>query len=178
MKENKDCMQSFSNKIVQSVLAGSNGTCRSWGTAGQYFWTATIVPNAQNSFYIIEGFKNVDIYGVSVVGGIIGNATSPNKCAVVTDWSFQIGLDGTNPLISGSKLLSPDGYNIITGGPNLDYVNLSKTNNIINFASPIASVKQIILDTVFCQGIGAEFLNDVALTYNLYFTFYYKYEGE
>ena len=171
-------MKSFSIKIVQSVLAGSNGTCRTWGTPGEYFWSAAIVPSAQNSFYNMEGFKNVDIYGVSVVGAIIGNATSPNKCAVVTDWSFQIGLDGTNPLISGSKVVSPDGYNIITSGVNLDYVNLSKNNNVINFASPIGSVKQIVFDTIFCQGIGAEFLNDVAVSYNLYFTFYYKYEGE
>ena len=173
-----ECMKSFSIKIVQSVLAGSNGTCRTWGTPGQYLWSAAIVPSAQNSFYNMEGFKNVDIYGVSVVGAIIGNATSPNKCAVVTDWSFQIGLDGTNPLISGSKVVSPDGYNIITSGVNLDYVNLSKNNNVINFASPIGSVKQIVFDTIFCQGIGAEFLNDVAVSYNLYFTFYYKYEGE
>ena len=46
------------------------------------------------------------------------------------------------------------------------------------FSEPYQSVTSITFDSLETQGIGAEFLNVVALNYDLSVTFYYQYEGE
>ena len=173
------CMQSFSLKIAQNTIASSAiGACRTWGTIGQYFFSCGFSPSGANSFYNIEGFKNIDIYGMQVVGSVTGNPGNATKCGLVTDWQLLIGLDGNPPLVSGSKTASPDGFNLITSGTSLTYYHLGKYANILTFQDPLKSVKQIVFAALYAQGNGAEFLNEVALSYTLTFTFFYKYEGE
>lgn len=173
-----DCMQSFNIRIGQNtIVSSSNGLCRSWGTAGQYFFSCSFAPNGLNSVFNFTGFKNVDIYGVTLAGGVKGNPGDLTKCCVVQDWYFGFTLDGNPPLVSGSKG-SPDGWGIVTQGSNLGYFNLSKHTSQLIFANPWQSVKLISFDALNVQGVGAQFLNEVALNYNLDFTFYYKYEGE
>jgi len=173
-------MKSFQIRIAQNfvVVAGAAGvTVKTWGTVGQYFWSMAWTPNGFDSVYNLTGFKNVNIYGVSVNGYVRGNSNS-TKCAVVEDWNFLLSLNGTPPMISGSTRVSPDGFALISSGSLVTGYNLSKNTNSIMLADPITSVKSITFDTFYAQGIGAEFLNEIALNYGLNFTFYYKYEGE
>jgi len=173
------CYKSFNIVISQTSTAdSSSGAVRTWGTAGQYYFSLTHKPNNQTSMFELNGFKNTNIYGVSVVGNVSGNPFSANKSAVVLDWGFIIGINGTQPLTSGEKRISPDGFNIYTQGSGLIYNHLSKNTNKIFFSNPITSVKSIIFDLLTAQGIGAEFSNEVSLNYTLTFTFYYDFEGE
>jgi hypothetical protein len=174
-----DCLQSFNIRTQQSSVAtNSNGTVRTWGTLGQYFFSLNHFPNNQGSIYNLGGFKRTDLYGISVFGYVQGNYANATKCADVEDWSFTLTIDGTAPLVSGSVGTAFNGFAIKSTSPGLNSVALSKNTNSIMFANPYASVKSISFEALQAQGKGAEFLNEVALIYDLTFTFYYKYEGE
>ena len=174
-------MRSFQISIFQNMVctSGSPGVeIRTWGTPGQYFWTLKNTPNGVDSLYNLTGFKNVNLYGASVNGYVRGEGTSATKCAVVQDWMFFILIDGNAPLISGSTSVTRNGFNLYTQDPAVSYYNLGKYTNSIMLSDPITSVKSITFDSIFAQGVGAEFLNSIDLNYRLNFTFYYKYEGE
>ena len=174
-----DCMKSFTLRTNATLLLSSgNGSIKTWGTVGQYFWSASNTPNNQTSIYNLEGFKRTNIYGCTVVGYVKGNPTSVNACALVTDWTFRISFQGTSPLISGQKVSAPDGWSLITTGPLTNAFALGKYTNSITFADPIQSVTSITFEALETQGMGAEFLNVVSINYDLIFTFYYDYEGE
>lgn len=177
----EQCMRSFQLSIFQSITctSGNSGTeIKTWGTVGQYFWSLSVKPNNASSIYNLTGFKNVNIYGVNVNGFVRGDPSSATKCAVVQDWMIFLNLDGNSGLISGDKSISPDGFSLYTLDPVLNYYQLSKYTSSVSLATPITSVKTITFESVFAQGIGAEFLNSIDLNYRLNFTFYYKYEGE
>jgi hypothetical protein len=172
-------MKSFTVRINQNTLvSAANSTIRTWGTVGQYYFSAKTTPTNTPSIFNIEGFKNVDIYGVSVVGGVQGNSASVNACAVIEDWFFTIKVLGQVQLISGSVSTTSNGFNINTVTPDINFIALSKNSNSVMLSTPYQSVSSVSFESLKTQGIGAEFLNVVSLDYDLYFTFYYKYEGE
>ena len=174
------CMKSFQIRIAQNYLlvSGSPGnSLRTWGTVGQYYWSAGFNPGS-TSVYNLEGFKSVDIFGMSVNGYVKANSNSINKCAIVDDWAFSLILEGYPPLVSGFKRVSPDGFDLVTKGTTLPKYNLSKNQNSVMMADPIPSVKSITFEYIYAQGSGAEFLNEIEFQYSIMFTFYYKYEGE
>ena len=174
-----DCMQSFTLRLDQPILlSGGNGVIKSWGTAGQYYWSASNTPSNATSTFNLQGFKNPNIYGMSVVGFVHGDPSSINACAVVSDWAIKMSINGTAPLPSGNKLSAPDGFLLYTTSPLTNIFSLSKYTPSIMFSEPYQSVTSITFDSLETQGIGAEFLNVVALNYDLSVTFYYQYEGE
>lgn len=174
-----DCLRSFQIRIAQATVCQSgSGFIKTWGTVGQYFFSLNLTPNNQGSTYNLTGFKSTDIYGVSVNGYVHGNFTSSTQCAVISDWSFNLNLNGNAPLVSGDETVSPNGFDIITSGSDLNTISLSKYSNTIMFANPYQSVQSINFSSLLAQGSGAQFLNAIDLVYNLSFTFYYKYEGE
>lgn len=173
------CLQSFNIRTQQSSIAtNSNGIVRTWGTIGQYFFSLNHYPNNQGSIYYLEGFKRTELHGMSVFGYVQGNFANATKCATVEDWSFTLTIDGTSPLVSGTVGTAYNGFAIKATSPGLNAVALSKNTNIIMFSNPYLSVKSIAFEALQAQGKGAEFINEVALIYDLTFTFYYKYEGE
>ena len=172
------CIKSFQVRIAQNFTAvnGDPGVkVRTWGTSGQYFWSSVFTPNNLISVFEILGFKNVDVYGVLVNGYVHGNFNSANKCAVVNDWNFFMQLDGNLPLISGLIKAAPNGFNL---RDDANYYYISKDFPQMMVTEPIKSVKTINFYSIYAQGVGAEFLNEVSLDYGFTFTFYYKYEGE
>jgi len=174
------CYNSFAIRVqgAQTVASGNPLTSiRTWGTVGQYYFSLDFTPGG-GSIYNIEGFKNVNIYGFGVVGIVNGYANSANKCAVVSDWAINLSINGNPPLISGQTSVTQDGYGIATSGAPVTRYNLSKYTNLMMLGDPITSVKSIGFNSFFAQGIGAEFLNQVELYFDLNYTFYYKYEGE
>lgn len=175
------CYNSFAIRLQGAafVAAGNPLTAiRTWGTAGQFFFSLEFTPAGGGSVYNIGGFKNVNLYGLAVTGFVTGASFSANKCAVVNDWAVNIAIDGNAPLISGKTSTTQDGYSINTLGAPVTRYNLNKYTNLIMLGDPITSVKSIAFNSFFAQGIGAEFLNEVDLYYDLNYTFYYKYEGE
>jgi hypothetical protein len=173
-------MNSFQLRIAGNFNAISTDpgiSLKTWGTPGQYFWSAAVRPGNNTSTYNLTGFKNVNIFGVTVNGIVRANSNS-TQCAVVYDWGFSLGINGTPPLISGEKTTSPDGWNLNTTTTAVSTYFLSKDTNSVRLSDPITSVKSIEFFTLYAQGDGAEFLNQVEINYLLNFTFYYRYEGE
>lgn len=174
-----ECLKSFNVRIGQKNIATNlNGAVSTWGTLGQYFFSLNHFPNASNSIYTLQGFKRTDLYGISVSGYVQGDWDNSTKCAVVEDWSFVLILDGISPLISGNIGGGANGFNIQTTSPNLNIMAVGKYTNSIMFSDPFTNVKEITFERLHAQGKGAQFLNEIALAYDLLFTFYYKYEGE
>jgi hypothetical protein len=175
----KDCMESFNVRINQStVFDDTNGGVNTWGTVGQYYWTSINYPSSQFSTYTLQGFKNINIYGVSVNGFVIGDPSGIASKSVVLDWSFMLRINGTPSLTSGITDTVANGWNIKTLPPDINQFSLSKNTPSLMLANPIQSATSINFNFLLGQGIAATLLDTVYLYYDLYFTFYYKYEGE
>lgn len=174
-----DCLRSFTIRINQQLLCtNANGVVKTWGTAGDYYFSADNTPLSLGSKFDLTGFKNTDIYGASVTGIIKGDPNSVNAKCIVSNWSFKFFLDGQTPLVSGAIDPTVNSYNLFVTSPNANFLTLSKDTPCIMFSNPFKSVKSIRFDGTLIEGYGAEFLNLVAVLYDLSFTFYYKYEGE
>jgi hypothetical protein len=173
-------MKSFSIRIDGSnFFDDTNGFVRTWGTLGQYYFTAlNFKTGFSNSVYNIVGFKNIDIYGISLNGYVMGEPTSATNSAIVQDWNMYITLNGQAALVSGITNASPNAWDIRTSSPLLNQFVLGKYTPSINLMSPFTSVQSIQFGFLATSGIGATVLDSVYLIYDLYFTFYYKYEGE
>ena len=174
-----DCMQSFSIRInASTVFDDTNGGVRTWGPVGEYYWSAYNYPTLTFSVYKIIGFKNVNIYGVSVNGYVTGEQSGLTSCAIVSDWNFLMRLNGTAQLISGEKNTAQNGWDIKTTSPDLNKFSIGKYTPSLNLASPFVSVSSIEFEALVSSGIACTLPDVVYLGYDLYFTFYYKYEGE
>ena len=171
-----DCLESFTINIRGNNLLGVP-PIQNWSDPSgiRYFSLDTI---GNLSRYNIEGFKNINIYGVDVIGSVQHHVPSAAFGALITDWSFQIELAGTLPLVSGTVQGAPNYWNIIANGTEPKIYRLSKNTNSVKLASPIQSVKYIEFQGLFCQGQGVENVNAIEFEWHFDFIFYYKYEGE
>jgi len=170
-----DCLRSFNISINQNVAYAAIGNIKSWANGtNQYFIIEDGFPNLTT--FEIEGFKNINIFGMSVVGSIMPQLGALTNSAIIDDWSFEIVLNGQLPLISG--VVTNNYFNISSGGIGNKTFYLSKNTNSIMFETPFQSVESIDFNKVKMQGYGVQTLGNVATEWDLNFTFYYKYEGE
>ena len=170
-----DCLRSFNISINRNVDYAAAGNIKTWNDGtNQYFYIEDGFPNL-TTFYI-QGFKNINVYGMSVVGSIMPVIGATTNSAIIDDWSFEILLGGQLPLISG--FVTNNYFNISPGGSNNNSFYLSKNTNSIMFESPLQSVEKIDFNKIKIQGYGVQTLGNVYTEYDLNFTFYYKYEGE
>lgn len=169
-----DCLRSFVVGIKQAQTFLTTDV-KTWFVGAQEFW---VVEKVQDSVFEIQGFKNIDLYGVDVIGSVQTWKTALSGGCIVNDWSFEIELQGNLPLISGKKLTSPDDWNLQTDSVFARTFPIGKYNNSLKFADPIKSVKNINFEALRAQGVGGQTSGAIALDYDLNFVFYYKYEGE
>jgi hypothetical protein len=105
------------------------------------------------------------------VGAAIGGV-------VVSDWSFEIFIDGQLPLNNGFiDTTLPNFWSPFIQGPQSQTFALSKYSNSLKFANPIKSPSILRFEVLNAQGIGAQSITpafDIALS----FIVYYKFEGE
>ena len=168
-----ECLRSFSFQAGgQSNFTGPD--VKTWLLGVQEYWT---FQRAQLSTFIPEGFKNIDVYGVKVLGGVTTLKTAPVGGAITEDWFVEIELNGQLPLLGG-RLGIIDDWNIQTNGPLSKNFELSKFNSSFMFESPIKSVQTIGLTNFKAIGYGGQTANNVNLAYNFNFIVYYKFEGE
>jgi len=173
-----DCMESFSIRINQSTVFNDlNGAVKTWGTAGAYNWSSYNTPLNAFSTYNLQGFKRINIYGISINGYVQGEDGTFNN-ATVLDWGFKLTINGTASLVSGDVSTGSNGWAIQQTGNNVVQFLLSKYTPTLMLGSPIQGVSSVVFNTLFASGTAATLLDTVYLIYDLYFTFYYKYEGD
>jgi len=173
-----DCLKSFSFRAnFNTTLSGGN--IKQWVVGvNQHFWSAN-AGGVQSSTYNIEGFKNINVYGMDVIGSI-GTLPVPANTngVIVNDWVIQCNISGQQPLVGGNVTASPNFYGIDATTPLNTVFPISKFSNSVKFADPIQSVKFIQLSESYATGIGYETLGTINLLYDLNFVVYYKFEGE
>ena len=168
-----ECMRSFTIQISQGrtfSVAGTN--IKTWGTLGNYHWV--IVEQGGVSVYNIQGFKNIELYGIEMLGNVQTDV-GLNDAAIVEDYAFQLGLVAQVPLVSGITSVTPNFWSINDQALTFQ---LGKFLNKVTFESPYTSLKTITFNGFRAQGNNGETLNSIALDLQLQFVFYYKYEGE
>jgi len=169
-----DCLRSFIVSIDQ-VTTFSGTDVKTWFVGAQEFW---VVEKAGVSTFVPEGFKNIDIYGVDVIGNVSTQKAAATGGVVVQDWGFELLIEGQLPLASGTITTSPNYWNIQTTTTGTRTFALSKNTNSLKFADPIGSVKNINFEVLRAQGVGGQTAGVVSLDWDLSFVFFYKYEGE
>jgi hypothetical protein len=166
-----DCLRSFQLNIFKSAQY-STPQFATWGSASNYHW----VLNYQNdSEYLIEGFKNINCFGVEMIGYVQANNQAPTTKAVVLDYGFNIILNGQMPVVSGQINPTPDFWGL---RPTAQRHALSKYLTKITFETPVQSLKSVTINRLFAQGQNAESATLIDINLDMTFNFFYKYEGE
>jgi hypothetical protein len=166
-----DCLNSFSVLIRLQRGYSTGGTnVKTWGSGSNLNWQIREATTGTN--LAIQGFKNIDMYGIKMLG-LVYTDVGPNDGAIVSDFGMNITFTGQAPLVSG---VSDNNFWPVTLN-NKSFV-LSKYRNELNLESPISGVSNINFGVFSAQGVGAETNNSVTLDIDLEFIFYYKYEGE
>lgn len=168
-----DCYRSFNFSTTQT-RSYSGSQIKTWTSGGELFWQ---LGASQSSYYNIAGFKNIDVYGIDVIGNV-QTSTTIGDSGLVNDWAVLLFLDGQIPLVGGNVTTSPNDWNIQDSGAFAKIFEIGKYTNKIKFVSPYKSVKQIQLLSIIANGQGAEAPGSITLDYNLNFIVYYKFEGE
>jgi hypothetical protein len=170
-----DCLRSF-NFRVELISNISGGTeLKQWTTgANQHFWQ---VSTLSTSTYNIEGYKNINVYGIDVLGTIQTQTNTIINGAIVNDWSIDVAVGGQRPIIGGSMAATNIYAVDLETAANKSF-SIGKYTNSLKFASPYESVKFIQLGRTLAQGYGWETLAAVNLRWNLNFVVFYKFEGE
>lgn len=169
-----DCLRSFSFRVDTNTNLTTG--IKQWTTsAGNHFFSVTA---GSTSTYNIQGFKNINVFGVDCVGSIQTQSAAGTGGVIINDWSIDFLIFGQQPLVGGSITTSPNFYGISADSPSNNSFSLSRFNNSVKLASPIQSVKFVQLGSTYATGWGYQTLNDINLYWNLDFIVYYKFEGE
>jgi hypothetical protein len=171
-----DCLKSFSFKIENgSNFTGT--TVKQWtvGAVNNY-WAVRGGGTSQLNF---EGFKNINIFGIDVVGGINTQQTAATGGVIVNDWQIHLQIEGTLPLINSFVTPSPNFFGLLPISNNTNKLfTLGKYCNSLKFVEPIQSVQYIQINETNASGIGWQTAGSCELYYNFNFIVYYNYEGE
>jgi hypothetical protein len=166
-----DCLRSFNitlDQVINFTTAGTN--VRTWNTVNQHQWM--VLDNVTDSRFNVQGFKNINLYGIKMQG-YCSTIITGTSGAIVEDFGFQMVIGGQSPILGGS--FSPNGYSAtITNQP----INLTKFNSKFEFSTPIQSANFIEIGTFFAQGYGWQTASDISLSINATFIVYYDFEGE
>jgi hypothetical protein len=166
-------MKSFTLNINQNFIF-NNTLFTEWNTAGTVLpWTMFDGSATRKSDFFVQGFKNIDVYGVSMVGTVYPLLAPAQKQALVEDWGVNVLLEGTVPLVNG--FFGTNTFSATQGARN---VFLSKYQNEFKLIDPIQSVQKISIGALTASGIQNESGLSVDLTFEIALIIYYKLEGE
>lgn len=169
-----DCLQSFSFS-TQANSNFSGGQVKTWLAGAQEFWAVDV---SLSSTFNIEGYKNINIHGVDVIGTFSTLQAATLGGCVVEDWGVQVLINGQIPLVSGTIQASPNQWSINNSSAFAKVFEVSKFNSSFRLSSPFQSVKSVQLINLRSNGYGGQTVGNVNLYWNLNFVFHYSYEGE
>lgn len=168
-----DCLKSFNVALNYSKGYEDGIISAIWSTnGGGYF-----INEANFIEYKIQGFKNINIYGVKMNGDVTSDITTFYN-NIVKDFSVQLKLIGQTPIIGNTFSNGGEFYNIEFEGENTKIFLLSKYNSCLDFATPYQSVTSLRWENLRVSGTNLQNNTTVAIDVKLNFTFYYKFEGE
>jgi hypothetical protein len=159
---------------IDQVVTFTGVDVKTWLVGTDLFWA---VDKSGLSTFSFQGFKNIDVYGVDVIGNVQTSASSVTSGCVANTWAFEIQLNGQLPLTSGLAT-GTNFWNLQSEGNLAKQFALSNYTNSLKFADPIKSVQNIEFLSLTSQGVGAETAGSIVLDYDLSFIVYYRYEGE
>ena len=143
------------------------------GVGSQFPWSVFDGSAVRKSDFDLQGFKNIEVYGFSLVGIVYPNRTAANNQAIVQDWGVLLTIDGTPNLVNGFF-----GTNTFSATQGAKSLFLSKDLNKYNLTDPFVSVKRITISALTANGIQYESTAGVELVFELSIIVYYKFEGE
>lgn len=166
----KDCMNQFQFYINDTyTFTTALGNFAPWVSGTNNSW---VVKSGANQFdFDIEGFNNINLYGIKLIADIQSGVSGANH-GIVEDYKFRINFSGVVPLISG--VFQTNTWN---AGVTTNQVTLSKYQNEILFVEPIQSCKNIRVTVFSAQGFNNQSLTEIKLDIIAQLYFYYKYEG-
>ena len=168
-----DCLRSF-NFIARGQANFVSPDVKTWFVGAQEFWA---FKRSGSSVFNVQGFKNINVFGVKVIGDIGTEVTPLLGGAIPTDWAVGISINGEIARINGFIDTTND-FNITQLNSEANNFNLSRFNPEVEFSSPIESVQSISIFELKANGSGGQTSGNLNLQYNLNFIVYYKYEGE
>ena len=171
-----DCLRSFTLNINQNFSFASPEFLNWTVVPSQHPWTmqngiGSTTPAITD--FNIQGFKNIDLYGIKMVGNCYPTLATASRQGLVNDWGIDLRLRGNFPLIGG--VFGVNNFGFYLGG---DLVSLTKYQNDYKLADPVKSVYEIQIINLNAQGIQTENATAIDLTYDVTLIFYYKFEGE
>ena len=169
-----ECLRSFNFSAVTNTNLNSS-SIKQWSIGSNNYWGAYATTVSTLN---IQGFKNINIHEIEVIGNVFSYVYSGTGGVLVDDWNLDIYLEGTLPLIGNSVDSTINFFNINPSTTQNKIYPIGKFCNKIKFSSPIESVKFIRIQDTYAQGTGYETLGDINLFWNLNFVVHYKFEGE
>lgn len=170
-----DCLRTFNFTAgAQSNFTGTQ--IATWGVAPQNYWQAEIGITTVSTFNI-QGYKNINVYRIDVVGRVASIIQEPLRKAIVNDWTFLVRVNGQNSQIGGTITTSPNPFVIQDLSINPTFL-LGKYNSSIQLESPVASVTSIEIVGLQVSGIGAQDLTSINVGWGATFVVHYNFEGE
>ena len=170
-----DCLKSFSVDInVSNVFTAADNGFDSWVIGTQNFWLWNY--NAPDSNYTIDGFKNINIYKIEITGDVESGSTPAGKAGLVQNWNLTLQVIGQNANFGG-RVTGSNGFGMALQPLN-PFFKLSKYQRSIEFGTPIQSATQLNVTGFYADGISAEGITSIQLSYLININVFYKFEGE
>ena len=170
-----DCLRSFNFTIANQSNYGSPDF-KGWTLGAQHFWLLEL-SDATGSKYIVEGFKNINVFKIEMNGTVYSSALPVGVSAITNNWHTFIEVVGQNSQSTGTVVASPNPFSMVLQPINPTFV-LSKFENTVSFPSPIQSVRELNVKAFYAEGIANQSLLTGQLGYIVNFTVFFKYEGE
>jgi hypothetical protein len=170
-----DCLRSFNIAIAGLANQAAAQGFYSWVLGAQHFWLYQAT--ALDSTFNVEGFKNINIYKISLNGDVYSGSAPSGVAAIVQNWNVDVQIVGQNAILGGNIDAVPNGLQMFDQPINPIF-NLSKFQRDIEFPTPIQSAKEIIVSGLYADGIANESLVSAQLEWFITINVFYKYEGE
>jgi len=170
------CLRTFTQSIIiQNTLTSLNAVKSFWtiGANNHCSAIATFAAGAGPAVFQPQGFKNIDIYGISITGEIISDPSNITQGGIIDTWGVLLNTVGNYAEISGTF-----SNQALTVSENPVTISLSRYANYIEFSSPIKSVQNISFNNIYVQASSCQTNTNLALSGQLQLNVFYKFEGE
>jgi hypothetical protein len=173
-----DCLRSFTFVIGKQTDYTTALRFKSWTVGTNNYWLVDdAVTLGSGSKYLIQGFKNINVYKIEITGDVNTAALPVGVSAITENWNIFGSIKGTTSPSVGQIVVSPNPFGM-TEYPGNSYFNISKYQNSITFLSPIQSAEYIEFAGFYAEGYGNQSLLSAQIGFFINVTVYYKYEGE